>query len=39
MYLEGVDLETENITEGGENRFHKLPIRSTYPNLVLKEDL
>ena len=32
-----VDLETESITEGGENRFtYKLPIRSTYPNLVLK---
>lgn len=32
-----VDLETESITEGGENRFtYKLPIRSVYPNLVLK---
>ena len=32
-----VDVETESITEGGENRFtYKLPIRSTYPNLVLK---
>jgi len=32
-----VDLETESVTEGGENRFtYKLPIRSTYPNLVLK---
>ncbi len=32
-----VDLETEEITEGGENRFkHKIPVRSKYPNLVLK---
>jgi phage tail-like protein len=36
----GVDLETENITEGGENRFtYKLPIRASYPNLVLKRAL
>ncbi len=33
----GVDLETESITEGGENRFtYKLPIRAAYTNLVLK---
>jgi phage tail-like protein len=32
-----VDLETEEISEGGENRFkHKLPFRAKYPNLVLK---
>ncbi|WP_431166561.1 phage tail protein [Tenacibaculum halocynthiae] len=32
-----VDLETEEIAEGGENRFkHKIPVRSKYPNLVLK---
>lgn len=32
-----VDLETESVTEGGENRFtYKLPVRATYPNLVLK---
>lgn len=36
----GVDLETENITEGGENRFtYKLPVRASYPNLVLKRAL
>lgn len=35
-----VDLETEDITEGGENRFkHKLPVRAKYPNLVLKRGL
>ncbi len=35
-----VDLETEEITEGGENRFkHKLPVRAHYPNLVLKRGL
>lgn len=35
-----VDLETESVTEGGENRFtYKLPIRSVYPNLVLKRGL
>ncbi len=35
-----VDLETEEITEGGENRFkYKLPKRSKYPNLVLKRGL
>jgi phage tail-like protein len=33
----GVDMETESITEGGENRFtYKLPIRASYTNLVLK---
>lgn len=35
-----VDLETEEIAEGGENRFiHRLPIRTKYPNLVLKRGL
>ncbi len=32
-----VTLETEEIAEGGENRFkHKLPIKTSYPKLVLK---
>ena len=32
-----VELETELIAEGGENRFkHKLPVRTKFPNLVLK---
>ncbi|MGQ1785069.1 phage tail protein [Saccharicrinis sp. GN24d3] len=32
-----VELQTEDIAEGGENRFkHKLPTRTSYPNLVLK---
>lgn len=31
------ELETEQVSEGGENRFnHKLPVRAKYPNLVLK---
>lgn len=35
-----VDIETEEITEGGENRFkHKVPVRTKYPNLVLKRGL
>ena len=35
-----VDLETEEIKEGGENRFkYKLPVRAKYPNLVLKRGL
>ncbi|CAL2090257.1 phage tail protein [Tenacibaculum sp. 190524A02b] len=35
-----VDLETEEIAEGGENRFkHKIPVRTKYPNLVLKRGL
>lgn len=35
-----VDLETEEIAEGGENRFkHILPLRARYPNLVLKRGL
>jgi len=35
-----VDIETEEITEGGENRFkHKLPVKTKFPNLVLKRGL
>lgn len=35
-----VDLNTEEIAEGGENRFkHKIPGRTNYPNLVLKRGL
>ena len=31
------EMEFEEISEGGENRFkHKLPVKSKYPNLVLK---
>lgn len=32
-----VEMTTEELIEGGENRFvHKLPMRAKYPNLVLK---
>jgi phage tail-like protein len=35
-----VDLEVEEIAEGGENRFkHKLPVKTKFPNLVLKRGL
>ncbi len=35
-----VDIETEEFAEGGENRFkHKFPVRSKYPNLVLKRGM
>lgn len=35
-----VEYDTEPVTEGGENRFvHKLPVRTKYPNLVLKRGL
>ncbi len=35
-----VEFETESIKEGGENRFeHVLPLRSKYPNLVLKRGM
>ena len=35
-----VELETETVKEGGENRFvHSLPVRSKYPNLVLKRGM
>ncbi|NCB06809.1 MAG: phage tail protein [Bacteroidia bacterium] len=34
------ELLTEEIAEGGENRFkHKLPLKTRYPNLVLKRGL
>jgi phage tail-like protein len=36
----GVDIETESVTEGGENRFtYKLPVRASYSNQVLKRAL
>ena len=35
-----VDIETEEFAEGGENRFkHKLPVRTKFPNLVLKRGM
>jgi phage tail-like protein len=35
-----MELETETYNEGGENRFaHKLPVRASYPDLVLKRGL
>ena len=35
-----VDLETEEYAEGGENRFkHKLPVKTKFPNLVLKRGI
>lgn len=35
-----VELETETVKEGGENRFvHSLPVRTKYPNLVLKRGM
>lgn len=35
-----VDVDTESIAEGGENRFkHKLPLRTRFPNMVLKRGL
>ncbi|MBO9618702.1 MAG: phage tail protein [Niabella sp.] len=35
-----VEIETETIREGGENRFeYKLPKRAKYPNLVLKRGM
>ena len=35
-----VDVDTEDFVEGGENRFkHTVPIRTRYPNLVLKRGL
>lgn len=34
------DLETEDVTEGGENRFkYKLPVRISHPSLVLKRGM
>lgn len=35
-----VEYEVEPVKEGGENRFeHKLPVRTKYPDLVLKRGL
>ncbi|WP_305989065.1 phage tail protein [Roseibium sp. MMSF_3544] len=35
-----MELEQETVTEGGENRFvHKVPVRASYPDLVLKRGL
>ncbi|WP_375582475.1 phage tail protein [Cyclobacterium xiamenense] len=35
-----VDMETEEFAEGGENRFkHTFPVRTKYPNLVLKRGM
>ena len=35
-----VDIETEEFAEGGENRFkHKFPVRTKFPNLVLKRGI
>lgn len=35
-----VEFETEQVAEGGENRFkHKLPVSTRYPNLVLKRGI
>lgn len=34
------EMQTEMIKEGGENRFeHELPVRTRFPNLVLKRGL
>ena len=35
-----VDLDTEEVVEGGENRFkHKLPLRPRYQNVILKRGM
>ncbi len=35
-----VELETEQIAEGGENRFkHRLPVRTKFTNIVLKRGM
>lgn len=35
-----VDIETEEFAEGGENRFkHKFPVKTKFPNLVLKRGM
>ena len=35
-----VEIETEEFAEGGENRFkHRFPVRTKFPNLVLKRGL
>lgn len=36
----GVEVTTETVVEGGENRFeHALPVRTAYTDLVLKRAL
>ena len=36
----GAEVTTEDLVEGGENRFtHRLPVRTKYSNLVLKRGL
>ena len=36
----GIEVTTETVVEGGENRFeHALPVRTSYTNLVLKRAL
>ncbi|MFZ6658096.1 phage tail protein [Undibacterium sp. TJN19] len=36
----GVEIETEQIVEGGENRFvHQLPLKMKHPNLELKRGI
>lgn len=35
-----VDIDTEEFAEGGQNKFkHKVPVRTKYPNLVLKRGM
>jgi len=35
-----IEVETETFKEGGENRFvHQLPVRTKFPNLVLKRGM
>lgn len=35
-----MELQVETLNEGGENRFtHKLPVRASYPDLVLRRGL
>ncbi|GAB4107765.1 phage tail protein [Echinicola sediminis] len=35
-----VDIDTEEFAEGGENRFkHKFPVKTKYPNLILKRGI
>lgn len=35
-----VELETEQVAEGGENRFkHQLPVRTKFSNIILKRGL
>lgn len=36
----GMELEEETVVEGGENRFvQKLPVRTKYPDLILKRGM